>query len=109
MAESATMRAIAEQTRAEIDMWIMMIGAVETRPQFSAELASPAEREIVAAIKALELKQRELNDEAAAARIQLEFVGSIGKVLPERAGDEIARGLPDPEVWRKSWTALAAG
>jgi caffeoyl-CoA O-methyltransferase len=29
IAESPTMRAIAEQTRAEIDMWIMMIGAVE--------------------------------------------------------------------------------
>jgi caffeoyl-CoA O-methyltransferase len=29
MAESPAMRAIAEQTRAEIDMWIMMIGPVE--------------------------------------------------------------------------------
>ena len=29
IAESPTMRAIAEQTRAEIDMWIMMIGPVE--------------------------------------------------------------------------------
>ena len=29
MAESPTMRAIAEQTRAEIDLWIMMIGPVE--------------------------------------------------------------------------------
>lgn len=87
----------------------LMVGAVETRPQFSAELASPAEREIMAAIDALELKQRELNDRAAAARVQLDFVGSIGKALPERAGDEIARGLPDPEVWRKSWSALAAG
>ena len=87
----------------------LMVGAVETRPAFSADLATPAEREIAATIAALELKQRELVDRASAARVQLDFVGNIGKALPERAGDEIARGLPDPEVWRKSWTALAAG
>jgi uncharacterized protein (TIGR02231 family) len=87
----------------------LLVGAVETRPQFSPELVSTAERELTAAIRTLEQKQRELVDRATAARVQLDFVGSIGKVLPERAGDEIARGLPDPEVWRKSWAALAAG
>lgn len=87
----------------------LMVGAVETRPMFTADLASPAEREIAATIAALELKQRELVDRANAARVQLDFVGNIGKALPDRAGDEIVRGLPDPEVWRRSWTALAAG
>lgn len=87
----------------------LMVGAVELRPQFTAELASPAEREITASINALELKQRELADRAAAARVQLDFIGSIGKALPGRVDEEIARGLPDPEVWRKSWSALAAG
>ncbi|HMR31946.1 MAG TPA: mucoidy inhibitor MuiA family protein [Geminicoccaceae bacterium] len=101
---------LAESVRVDaLSSGDLMVGAVETRPSFSADLAGPAEREIAAAIATLELKQRELVDRASAARVQLDFVGNIGKALPERAGDEIARGLPDPEVWRKSWTALAAG
>ena len=87
----------------------LMVGAVETLAQFTAEAASPAEREVMAAINALEQKQRELVDKATAARVQLDFVGNVGKALPERAGDDIVRGLPDPEVWRKSWTVLAQG
>ena len=85
------------------------LGSVEIRQVFGAVPAVERERALAAAIEALEDQERALADRAAAERVKLEFVQSIGRHLPERADDEILTGVPDPEVWARSWSALAAG
>jgi uncharacterized protein (TIGR02231 family) len=101
---------IGESVRAEATAsGALRLGAVETRPEFTAEAATPAERELLAVIRRLEWRLRELDDEAQAARVRLDFVTRIGKSLADRADDELVAGVPEPEVWQRTWSVLGDG
>lgn len=101
---------LAESVRVEATAsGSLRLGAVETRPEFTAEAATPAERELEAVIRGLERRQRELDDAIQAARVRLDFVASIGKGVAQRVDEQIAARLPEPEVWQRSWEVLGEG
>jgi uncharacterized protein (TIGR02231 family) len=85
------------------------LGAVDVRRRFTDGPADPRERELEDAIRDLERRGRGLQDKVASAQVRLDFVHALGRSLPQAAGQQVARGLPDPEIWEKSWKALGDG
>ncbi|MFO1070117.1 MAG: mucoidy inhibitor MuiA family protein [Geminicoccaceae bacterium] len=85
------------------------LGAVDVQRRFSADSAAPRERELEQDIGELERRGRALQDRVTAARVRLDFINALGRSLPQAAGEQVGRGLPDPEIWEKSWKTLGDG
>lgn len=82
----------------------LLIGSVETKRRFTEVAVRAEERALQENLEALRDRRRALDDQAAAAKVQLNFIAAIGRESPRIATDGVMQGRLDPEAWR---TAIA--
>ncbi len=87
----------------------VVIGSVETKPFYADAAVSEQERQLQAAIEALQDRRRSAEDRIASLQVQLDFIATIGRDMPSTANLEIQRGTMDPAKWQAAWTAMAGG
>src|SRR5262245_14130413 len=87
----------------------VMIGSVETKPFFQVAAVGEQERQLQEDIQKLQDQRRSAEDRVAALQVQLDFIGAIGREMPNRANDQIVRDMMDPERWQQAWSALSGG
>lgn len=87
----------------------VVIGSVETKPFYAEAAVSEQERQLQAAIEALQDRRRSAEDRVASLQVQLDFIATIGRDMPSTANLEIQRGTMDPAKWQAAWTAMAGG
>ena len=87
----------------------IMIGSVETKPLYQVAAVGEMERQLQADIQKLQDQRRSAEDRIAALQVQLDFIGSIGREMPDKANEEIVRGMMDPERWQQAWSTLSGG
>ena len=85
------------------------IGSVETKPFFQVAAVGEQERQLQEDIQKLQDQRRSAEDRVAALQVQLDFIGAIGREMPNRANDQIVRDMMDPERWQQAWSALGGG
>jgi uncharacterized protein (TIGR02231 family) len=88
---------------------LLLIGSVETRKEFAEAAVREEERRLIAEIEALRDRRKALDDQVAAARIQLEFLKAIGRDAPRTATQELGQGRLDPEAWRQAIALIGEG
>ena len=87
----------------------IMIGSVETKPFYQAAAVGDLERQLQADIQKLGDQRRSAEDRIAALQVQLDFISAIGREMPNKADEEIVRGMMDPERWQQAWSTLSGG
>jgi uncharacterized protein (TIGR02231 family) len=87
----------------------VQIGSVQSKTIYSEELTQAEEQRLQQQITKLEDEKSLLEKEVEALRMQLSFIQSIGKNMPETINEEIKAGKIDPQTWRKAWENIGDG
>jgi uncharacterized protein (TIGR02231 family) len=87
----------------------LRIGSVETKRHFEEAVVRAEERRLLAELEALQDQRRALDDRIAGARVQLDFVGAIGREGPKLLNQQMAEGRFDPEALGQALGLLGRG
>ena len=87
----------------------LLIGSVETKRHFEEAVVREEERRLTVELEALQDRRRALDDRAAAARVQLDFITAIGREGPRLLNQKMAEGRFDPDALSQALGLLGRG
>ena len=87
----------------------LLIGSVETKRHFEEAVVREEERRLTVELEALQDRRRALDDRAAAARVQLDFITAISREGPKLLNQQMAEGRFDPDSLSQALDLLGRG